>query len=77
MSRYSEVRAVRKSALVARLNACGIIKMLLDEGMALRDARELVFVLWERGELDIQSLEQDRRRWLEQSEELSEFPEWV
>lgn len=77
MSRYADVRAVRKSAFVARFNACGIIKMLLDEGMALRDARELVFVLWERGELDIHSLERDRRRWLDQSEDLSEFPEWV
>lgn len=52
----------RKDNILGGENASHMILMLVAEGLPLRDAKNHVFTLWERGELPFLELEQERRK---------------
>jgi hypothetical protein len=52
----------RKENILKGRNASQMVLMLVAEGMPLKDAKNHIFTLWERGELSFLKLEQGRRK---------------
>ena len=55
-------RSKLKSNVLSKDNATEVLLMLMSEGVPLKEAKKIVFRLWERGELNFLELEQERRK---------------
>lgn len=58
----SKSRTRIKQNVLAKQNATAVLLMLIDEGVPLKEGKELIFRLWEKGEISFLKLEQERRK---------------